>query len=305
MVPWIVARDGPTVSEVCRRFEVSESELMADLNLLFMCGVYPYTPDALIDVDVDGGRVWVRFADWFRRPLRLTAAEGLALVAAARASLAVPANGGEALARAASKLETALGGGGGEALDIELGEASQEVLRTLQTAVQRRRKVLVDYYSFGRDESGERVLQPWRVFSSEGHWYVLAWCERVSGKRLFRVDRARSATALDEAFDPPPEAAGQGPVPTFESRPEDPLVVLDLSPAARWVAAQYPNEGTRDLPDGHLEVTLRVGSAGWLQRVLLIAGPDARVVAGAEGVLQEAARRVLAVYEAKDRAPAS
>ena len=85
VVPWVVAHDGPTVSEVCERFGISERELMADLNLLFMCGVYPYTPDALIEVDIDGGRVWVRFAEWFRRPLRPDPPEGLALVAAAPA----------------------------------------------------------------------------------------------------------------------------------------------------------------------------------------------------------------------------
>ena len=91
IVPWVVAQDGPTVSETCARFGISERDLIADLNLLFMCGVYPYTPDSLIEVDIDGGRVWVRFADWFRRPLRLTPPEGLALVAAARALLGVPA----------------------------------------------------------------------------------------------------------------------------------------------------------------------------------------------------------------------
>ena len=53
VVPWVVAHDGPTVSEVCERFRISERELIADLNLLFMCGVYPYTPDALIEVDLD------------------------------------------------------------------------------------------------------------------------------------------------------------------------------------------------------------------------------------------------------------
>ncbi len=93
IVPWVVAQDGPTVAETCERFAISERDLIADLNLLFLCGVYPYTPDALIEVDIDGGRVWVRFADWFRRPLRLTPPEGLALVAAARALLGVPGPG--------------------------------------------------------------------------------------------------------------------------------------------------------------------------------------------------------------------
>ena len=96
-----------------------------------------------------------------------------------------------------------LGAGGEEALDVELGAASAEVLRTFQLAGSEQRKVLVDYYSFGRDEVGERVVQPWRLFSSGGHWYLLAWCEKVADKRLFRVDRVRSATLLDEQFDPP------------------------------------------------------------------------------------------------------
>ena len=57
IVPWVAAHDGPEVAEVCRRFEVEETELLDDLGLLFLCGVHPFTPDVLIDVDVDDGRV--------------------------------------------------------------------------------------------------------------------------------------------------------------------------------------------------------------------------------------------------------
>jgi proteasome accessory factor C len=297
IVPWVVAQDGPTVSETCDRFGISERDLIADLNLLFMCGVYPYTPDALIDVDLDGGRVWVRFADWFRRPLRLTPPEGLALVAAARALLGVPGDASPddrgALASAVSKLEMVLGAGGEEALDVELGAASAEVLSTLQQAAGEHRKVLVDYYSFGRDEVGERVVRPWRLFSSGGHWYLLAWCEKVADRRLFRVDRARSAVLLEEHFEAPDDL---GPVTVYEGRPEDPLVVLDLAPGAHWVVERYPNEGTTDLGEGNVRVRLRASSRAWLERLLLRAGPDATVVSGAEGVLPAVARRLLGVY---------
>jgi proteasome accessory factor C len=301
VVPWVVAQDGPTVKETCERFGISERDLIADLNLLFMCGVYPYTPDALIEVDIDGGRVWVRFADWFRRPLRLTPPEGLALVAAARALLGVPDPGGApgtgedrgALASAVSKLEMVLGAGGEEALEVELGAASAEVLRTFQRAGSERRKARVDYYSFGRDEVGERVVRPWRLFSSGGHWYLLAWCEKVADKRLFRVDRVRSATLLDEQFEPPEDL---GSVTLYESKPDDPTVVLDLAPGAHWIVERYPNEGTDELDDGYVRVRLRASSRAWLERLLLRAGPDATVVSGADGVLRDAARRLLGVY---------
>jgi proteasome accessory factor C len=191
------------------------------------------------------------------------------------------------------KLETVLGAGGDEPLDVELGEAPAEVLSLLQRAVAEGRKVLVDYYSFGRDETGARVVRPWRVFSSEGQWYLLAWCEKAGDKRLFRVDRVSEATALEELFAPPGEVAAP---PLYEGRPDDPLVVLDLRPPAHWIAEHYPNEGVQDLGDGALRVRLRTSSRPWLERLLLRAGPDATVVSGAEGVAGAAARRLLARY---------
>src|SRR5437660_6303793 len=90
LVPWVAAREGPAVEDVCARFDMSEAELVEDLELLFVCGLHPYTPDMLIEADISDGRVWIRYAEYFARPLRLTAAEGLALVAAGHSLLAGP-----------------------------------------------------------------------------------------------------------------------------------------------------------------------------------------------------------------------
>ncbi|MBV9410525.1 MAG: hypothetical protein JO148_02930, partial [Acidimicrobiia bacterium] len=90
LVPWVASRDGPTLAEVCERFGCTEAELVSDLDRLFMCGLYPYTPDVLIEVDVADGRVWIRYADYFSRPLRLTPAEGLALLAAGKTVQSFP-----------------------------------------------------------------------------------------------------------------------------------------------------------------------------------------------------------------------
>ena len=75
MVPWVVAHDGPTVAEVCERFDLDRSELLDDLQLLFLCGLHPYTPDALIEATIEEDRVWINYADYLSRPLRLTPAE--------------------------------------------------------------------------------------------------------------------------------------------------------------------------------------------------------------------------------------
>ncbi|MEA2704963.1 MAG: proteasome accessory factor, partial [Actinomycetota bacterium] len=119
VVPWVAGRDGPRLEEVCARFDCREDELVDDLQMLFLCGLHPYTPDMLIDVDIADGRVWIRYADYFARPLRLTPAEGLGLLAAGRTLLATPgAESGGPLERGLAKLAAALGVDADKAVEI-------------------------------------------------------------------------------------------------------------------------------------------------------------------------------------------
>jgi proteasome accessory factor C len=296
VVPWVAAQDGPTVDEVCARFGCTERELLADLDLLFLCGVHPFSPDQMIEVDVTEGRVWIRFADWFNRPLRLTPAEGLALVAAGTALLREPGTDPEGpLARGLAKLAAVLGVDPDEAVEVELGDAPADVLATVREAAAERRQVELDYYSYGRDAWARRTVDPYRVFSAAGQWYVRAWCHRVQGERLFRVDRMRDPTVLDTHFDAR-AAADAGSDAVYHPRPDDPLVVIELPADARWVVEQYPVEAVEERPDGRSVVRLRVSERAWLERLLLRIGPAARVVEGAEDAAREAAERVLARY---------
>lgn len=298
VVPWVAAQDGPEVAEVCRRFGMSEQELLQDLDLLFLCGVYPFTPDTLIEVDVADGRVWIRFADYFRRPLRLTPPEGLALLSAGSALLSVPGNDTRgALGRALEKLASALGLDSDESVEVELGPAPPEVLDLVQRATAQGRQLELEYYSFGRDETSVRRVEPWEVFNAGGHWYLRGFCAAAGGERLFRVDRVARATLLDERFTPPPALPDRR---TFHPDPGGPTIVLDLAPPAYWVATQYPNLGVEETAGGTLRVILPVSEQAWLERVLLRAGPAASVVVGGAATVADAARRVLARYRARE-----
>lgn len=290
MVPWVAGQDGPRIEDVCSRFGCSEDELVDDLGLLFLCGVHPFTPDTLIDANVEDGRVWIRFADWFARPLRLTPAEGLALVAAGAALLAVPGTDPDGpLARGLAKVASVLGVDPDESVGVELGTAPPEVLAAVQRASADRRRVEIDYYSFGRDAWTRRVVDPHQVYNAAGQWYVAGWCHLAVADRIFRIDRMRSATVLDQAFEPRPAAT---PPPVFSPRPEDPLVVLEVPPAARWVAEEYPVDGAEEMEDGRWRVRLHVSERAWLERLLLRLGPDAVVVEGDQGLAAAAAVRV-------------
>jgi proteasome accessory factor C len=295
LIPWVAARDGPRVEDVCARFGCTQAELVDDLELLFLCGLHPYTPDVLIDVDIADGRVWIRYAEYFSRPLRLTPAEGLALLAAGRTVLATSGgDDGGPLARGLEKLAAAMGVDAGEAVEIELGPVAEDLLSTLRQAAAASRQVEIDYYSFGRDQRALRVVDPYAVFSAGGQWYVSAYCHRVEDERLFRVDRISAATMLDSRFEPPktpPDLAAYRP------GAEDPRVTLELDASARWVAEQYPVEKVEEVGDGGLRVTLAASQPAWLERLLLRLGPRATVVGGDGGVASRAARRLLARYQ--------
>ena len=309
IVPWIAAHDGPTVDEVSERFGISRRKLLDDLAVLMMVGVPPYTPDTLIDVTVEGDRVWLRFADVFARPLHLTPEQGLALVAAGSASQHLP--GGDAqgpLATALAKLADVLGVEAAEAVSVTLGETRPGVLETLRSAVAEGRRVRIDYYAYGRDERTTRDVDPHAVLAHGGAWYLHAYCHHARGQRTFRVDRVVDAVALDETFARRGDGDGAsgdgtgavGEGGTFVSGPEVPRVTVEVDATARWVAETYPVDALDVLDDGRLRLCLPVTATPWLERLLLRLGPTARVVEADDPALVDAgaraARRVLDRY---------
>lgn len=278
LVPWVAAQGGADIEEVCTRFGCTEDELRSDLELLFMCGVHPFTPDSLIEAWLDDGRVHISYADWFRRPVRLTPAQGLVLVVTGQALLSVPGTDRQGpLARALDKVAVVVGAEPGEGVEVALGVADHGVLAELQAATAARRQVEIDYYSHGSDRFTTRLVDPWILFSSGGAWYLRGHDHLASEPRLFRVDRVRSARATEQDFTAPAEV---GPAAVYTRRSGDPVVVLELEPDAAWVPAHYPVDGVEQLEGDRLLVRLSVSEASWLARLLVQLGPLVRVVDG-------------------------
>jgi len=295
LVPWIAEHPGAALEEIAARFGVSEAELEHDLELLPLCGLPPYTPDRLIEVEIVDGHVWIRFAEYFDRPLRFSAEEGLALLTAGRALLAVPGSDERgALATALDKLAGALGAT--EGLSVEVGEPPH--LDALRRAADTHERVEIDYYSFGRNATTSRKIDPRSVFHAFGHWYAAAYCHQAQDERLFRLDRIRAVRPTGEHFDQAADGEPDFGESVYHPRSDDPRVTLELDAAASWVVESYPSEEVEDRPDGSSRVVLAVSERAWLERLLLELGPAARVVApaGLQTVGAEAADRLLTRY---------
>ena len=211
-----------------------------------MVGVHPYTPDALVDVIVDHDRVQIRLPDFFRRPLRLTPAQAFALLAAGRSLQSVPgADESGPLARGLAKLAATLGAESSAVVEVDLGEVGADDLALLQQAAAEGRSVEIDYYSYGRDAQEVRRVDPWRVQAAQGQWYLEAWCHRSQAERVFRVDRIRSVTVLDDTFERPAAARPARGVPTHRRR--SPRGARP-GPSGRLGGGAVPRRGGRGAP---------------------------------------------------------
>jgi proteasome accessory factor C len=278
IVPYIVQHPGVEMADLCDAFGVSMRDLQEDLTRLFMTGVPPYTPDALVDVDMQGERVTITFAEHFARPLHLTREEGLSLYLRAKALAATPGvPGSTALASALGKLKGQLGASAAHvAVTAAPSTDPGPALDVVRSAAQDRRRVHITYRSGSEGEVTERTIDPEHVFFAQGNWYVVAWDDRSDDERMFRVDRIGAADPIDEAFVP---RGLEGPGRSlYTPTGEDVAVRLRLAPEARWVAEYYEVEAVSEAGDGATEVLLPTAHPELVADLVLRAGGAIRVL---------------------------
>lgn len=271
MVPWIMERGEVPLAEVAEQFQLTEAEVIADLERVAMCGVPPYEPGDLVDLFVDEGVVYAGIPRFFTRPLRLTTPEAFALLTSGRAAMQLPgAETDGALGRALAKLESALGGAG---LEIELSRPA--LTSDVVQAIDDRAELVVAYWSARREATTDRKIHPLAVFTDRGRWYVRADDLDSGEERTFRIDRIERIERSGETFEWRPVST---PVSTGWFADDDlPTVTLLVERAAAWITERYPTRSITERDDGRLEVVMPVTSEPWLTRLLLRAGSSVSV----------------------------
>jgi proteasome accessory factor C len=307
VLSWLAQHGRVSLPELAQQFRMTPEQLLSDLELAACCGLPPYTPDRLMEIIVDEEMVEAMLGPELGRPRRLSAHEGFALAAAARASVAARGGAGSgeqqsAMDRALAKLEAALGNR--EVLGVDLGEPVH--LAAVREALADGAQLEIDYVSAWRDARSTRIVDPVMLSAYGGYWYLDAWCHTAGGTRRFRVDRivevrrtGSEASQKIEASADEPDGEGARAAGPFVPGPEATLVRVAIPQESAWLVEAVPVLETRALPDGRLEVTLAVVSTVWLERLLLQLGPSAEVAEPDElrHLGREAALRVLERYE--------
>ncbi len=291
MLPYAIKHPGVSVDELSKKFGVKKEDLLEDLNLVFLCGLPGYGPGDLIDVSFEDDKVFVRMADYFSAPLRLSPAEALSLYAGGAALASLPDMAeADALRSALAKLGRALGAEGstGTEVSIHLEEGGDAHLSLIQKALVDAKRIGLTYLSASKGEITTREVDPWGLIAALGHWYLVGLDHLSGEERMFRADRVKEVTVLDHHAEVPADFEPSRYQGAFIGKPDQLHVSMELAPhAMRWFEDYYPVVSSEVLKDGWHRVELLTGGVRWAATLILRLGDQVRKIAP-EAVLEDA-----------------
>ena len=177
----------------------------------------------------------------------------------------------------------------------------------LREGVEHRRAVRCRYYTIGRDQEEDRVIEPYGLMLSWGVWYCVARSRERNAMRVFRLDRMTQLALVAGAqgdFAVPRDFRiarylNRAPWELSDQPPVTARVRIDF-PQSRWIIGERIGKVVRGVTDdAGTEFEFEVRSADAFVRWLLPLGAHARVL-GPPAIkrrLDEARARLRAVYD--------
>ena len=294
MLPWVIEHDGAEIDELITRFDYKDkADLVKDLHLVFVTGLPGYGPGDLIDVDIFEDEVFVDAADYFSRPLRLTAPEALGLLAAGMTFIQSE-HAPPALISAVNKLTTAVVPDAESLVYFDV--PTPEAVELLKSAIERRHVVRITYVALATNERTVRDVEGRSVLFSLGNWYLSGTCREAGAERVFRVDRIADIDELDETYEL--DDAEIDAMVRYRPADSDAHVSFTTNPASGWVAEYYPVSADQ-LGDGSQRITMSVSDPLVAARLLIRLGTAVSDIEGSEVVeaMDDLRTRIRARYE--------
>ena len=212
LVPYLNTHQGISLKELAQHFDVSPSQMSADLTTLWMCGLPGYTPLELMDLEFESGYVSIRNAETLSKPRSITFQEGVALLLGLDLiASSLPEDRQDLLISIASlrsRLTSILG------VPVKLSataSTSGVVTTTISQAITTKSGLEISYHSMYRDLLTERTVMPIELYEKDNHQYLRAYCFTALDYREFRVDRVKSVkpTNVPDTFESNKQAPGK------------------------------------------------------------------------------------------------
>lgn len=277
------------LAEVAARAGTDERTLLQDLRALVTRGSdEPAGFVESVQLAMDADSVRLDAPGFFRRPMGLSVLELEAIeLGLATLRQEAPVEEHVTIDRARSRLGDALTTSTSDtdeqpAHAAHFGDiirADPEARRIIERCVAGDRVVDLSYYGSRDPSAQERKARPFGLIHARGTWFLIGWCLKRNGLRVFRLDRITEARATDETFEPPAEfnltdVVKGGRVLSADT--DRTVTIRYSSRIARWIAEREDDATEND--DGSADVTYFMPNEEWAVRHTLQYGAEAEVV---------------------------
>ncbi len=271
-----------TVGELSKLFGLESSLVLRELELVACCGVKPFTPDSLLDIEIDlpylnmdnfdgdleGVMITANIEGRFNQAHQFESQDLLLLEQLQQTLMNLPGFEGSGVLESAIekilKLPT-------NAFKIQMRPAKFKEVIT--RAIADKKQLKVTYFSKYTDKVSEKKIAPLLQKFVEGNWYLYAVDTKDNTLKSFKNERILSLTISNTGFRDNPEIKNQLAILTDRSyNPnliEATRVVLKIHNDFRWILEAIIFENIIETSRDHTIFDLYVTDRQWLASLLL------------------------------------
>jgi proteasome accessory factor C len=287
LVPFILENPGIEVSVLAAKFSVSEKQVLADLELIFMCGLPGYTPYELIDLAFEDGVVTVIDPQVLDKPRVFTEIE--AVVLNLGLSIIKNAINDPGQIKSIDDLQKKIGTKFTSISEISFTTSKPAFYDQVSEAITRNAAVNLTYNSISRDEVSNRTLIPKRIYLAQGNFYFIAIDTKSNQERHYRMDLILNCEISNSAHTN---------ISSFADI-EEPFE-FKIQSTNKYLTERYSDLFTGVSQKGDVYLAQgRMNNPQWLKRLVISNAPDLQLLEPAflKEEIGEQVRSTLGLYE--------
>jgi proteasome accessory factor C len=271
LLPWLVANNGASLSEVAKHFEISEKHALELIGQLVVTGP-SQAGGGLVDIDFeDSDSIFVSDAKALDRPVKLSEFEASTLLGGLHYLEQFPnLVDSEIVAGLIRKIQQALPNADSP-INVVAAPISSSISQVVAEAIASKLSIEIKYAGVTKDDLSVRVIDPVKTYSQDDFVYLKSWCRNSQAWRSFRMDRILEAQLGSEAIN----------IPDLEEPIEakrEYLAAIELDKAYYGQLDQVDIVSFKEYMWHAVEVELRVYSRDWLVSMILASGGRVKAI---------------------------
>ncbi len=288
LVPFILENPGIEISSLAKKFNISEKQVLADLELIFLCGLPGYTPYELIDLTFEDGIVTVIDPQVLDKPRLFNEIE--AVVINLGLSIMKNAINDAKKLESITNLQEKIAAKFAAVDDISFTTSNKpQFYDLISDVISKGGSLDLTYNSISRDEISQRIVAPKKTYLAQGNFYFIAIDQKSNQDRHFRMDLVMSCKPADAIE-----------VHTSVIKEDLDLFDFKISTRNKYLTERYSELFTDVSQQGEIyHAQGRMNNPEWLKRLVISNAPDIELVEPAhlKQEIGERAQRNLALYQ--------